>query len=332
MEGDTPEKVIHGGTARRIEAVLGARILDFSASLNPAPPAIPHDLPWDHLTSYPDDSYTTLRETISGLFGRSVREIAIGNGSIEILRIFCAAVFSPGDRYVTFEPTFGEYDLSARLAGADRNGNGPVRVTFLCNPNNPTGTLVSRDTVLSVLDRCRQEGGILFLDEAFIELSDDPSQSLADLRDPHLFVLRSLTKSYSVPGIRFGFGFGDPSLVKRLEILRPPWSVNAFAETIALEAFRHTRELDWSRRIIREEREWIIGKLRPFSIHITPSQTNFLLLTFPYDVAPLCNDLLEHGVLVRDCHSFGLPCSIRIAVRTREENERLIEAFSACLH
>jgi threonine-phosphate decarboxylase len=315
-----------------IEAALGARVLDFSASLNPAPPAIPHDLPWDYLTSYPDDNYTVLRETISGIFGRPVGEIALGNGSIEILRIFCAAVFSPGDRYVTFEPTFGEYELSAALAGAGRGGNGPVRVTFLCNPNNPTGTLLPREEVLSVLDRCREEGGILFLDEAFIDLSDDPSQSLADLDDPHLFVLRSLTKSFAVPGIRFGFGFGDPSLVQRLEILRPPWSVNAFAERIALEAFRHTTELDRSRRVIRKEREWIIVNLRPFSIHITPSQANFLLLTFPYDVAGLCKKLLGQGILVRDCHSFGLPNSIRIAVRTRDENERLIEAFSACLH
>lgn len=332
MNGDTPEKVIHGGTARRIEATFGARVLDFSASLNPAPPAIPHDLPWDLLTSYPDDCYTTLRETISGHFGRSVEEIALGNGSIEILRIFCAAVFSRGDRYVTIEPTFGEYDLSARLAGACRSGDGPARATFLCNPNNPTGTLMPRDAVLSVLDQSRDGGGILFVDEAFIDLADDPSQSLADVRDPHLFVLRSLTKSFAVPGIRFGFGFGDPSLVRRLEIRRPPWSVNAFAEKIALAAFGQIRELDHSRKVIRQEREWIAGKLRPFPIEVTPSQTNFLLLTFPYDVALLCRDLLEQGILVRDCHSFGLPNSIRIAVRKRDENERLIEAFSACLH
>jgi threonine-phosphate decarboxylase len=79
---------------------------------------------------------------------------------------------------------------------------------------------------------------MLFCDEAFIELSD-PVQSMVDVRDPALFVLRSLTKSFSVPGIRFGYGFGDPAIIEKIEITRPPWSVNAFAEAYALLAFQH---------------------------------------------------------------------------------------------
>jgi threonine-phosphate decarboxylase len=332
MNGKIPGKAYHGGTSRRIQEIRGSPVLDFSASLNPWPPHLHPDLSWDHLTRYPDDSYAALREVIARRFGRSPEEVAIGNGSIELIRVFCQVTLRPGDVAEITSPTFGEYELSALLAGARVGGAGKSpRVKFLCNPNNPTGALRNRENLASVLDRCRERGTVLFLDEAFIELSDDPSSSLSGLRDPNLFVLRSLTKCFAVPGIRFGYGFGDPDLVARMEVARPPWSVNAFAEQVALEAFRQFDGLERSREEIMREREWLCTRLQEFPVSITPSQANFLLLTFRTDVSPLCRDLLDQGILVRDCHSFGLPCSIRIAVRTREENNQCIEALRACL-
>jgi threonine-phosphate decarboxylase len=326
-----PGKVVHGGMMKKVREETGRPVIDFSANLNPAPPPVFPDFSSDFLAYYPDDDYTILKETISGIFNHPIDEIAVGNGSIELIRLFAFATLSPGERVRIYRPTFGEYELSARLAGAVPAKPGePAAVTFVCNPNNPTGELLRRPWLLGEREEAYAEGGILFVDEAFIELSD-PQESLADVREPSLFVLRSLTKSFAVPGIRFGYAFGDPSLIETIETLRPPWSVNAFAEQYALTAFSQYRALEESRSFIVREREWLVRELSKFPLTVHPSSANFLLITTGMDVTGLCTSLLLKGILVRDCHSFGLPRSIRIAVRTREENRQLIEALEQCL-
>jgi threonine-phosphate decarboxylase len=324
---DLPAKVVHGGLVRQFNQEKGKKVIDFSANLNPWPPAVPLDFSNDMISCYPDDRYQLLKETIAGRFHRPVEEIAVGNGSIELIRVFCLAALSPGDRVLIRQPTFGEYEMSARLAGAlpVRNGE-QASAGFLCNPNNPTGTLQSRSAVLDELP----DVNLLFVDEAFIELSD-PRQSVVDTRDPAVFVCRSLTKCFAVPGIRFGYAFGDPDLIRRVETIRPPWSVNSTAEQFAIRAFGMFDELEQSRSRINREREWLVSALHEFPLKVHPSDTNFLLLTLPYDVTALCADLASEGILVRDCHSFGLPDSIRIAVRTRAENCQLLEAMEPCM-
>jgi len=325
------DKVLHGGTVKKLRESGEISIIDFSASMNPLPPRLDPAVDPKDLEYYPDDSYSRLKEAIGRLFNRRVDEIAVGNGSIELIRVFCSCVLSPGDRVRIPSPTFGEYEYSARLAGADlAEDHENPKATFLCNPNNPTGVLLPSGEVNSLLSSVAEKEGTLFLDEAFIELSD-PLQSMVGNRDPSLFLLRSLTKSFSIPGIRFGYGFGDPDLIARIEATRPPWSVNAYAEHYALLAFAHYSELENSRRYIEAEREWLYSRLSDLPVRVNPSQANFILADLPTDATPVCEDLLRHGVLVRDCHSFGLPRSIRFAIRTREENALLIEAFRECL-
>jgi len=331
MKREIPGRVVHGGTILSHRRLSGRPLLDFSANLNPFPPEIPWDPDPTSLASYPDDRYEALREVIGTTFHRPPEEIAVGNGSMEIIRIFCQAALTGGDGFHVEHPTFGEYELSARLAGAcpieepDR-----ARARFICNPNNPTGALRSADELGSILRQVASGSGILFLDEAFIELSD-PRESLVRVRDPALFILRSLTKAFAVPGLRFGYGFGDPDLIARMEVLRPPWSVNTFAEEFAILAFRNYHLLEDSRRKIRVEREWLIGNLRDLGLHALLSSANFLLVNLDGPASDLAARLLARGILVRDCASFGLPDSIRIAVRRREENEQLVEALTACL-
>lgn len=332
MSPNRLEKVIHGGKVKILKEEGCSDVLDFSANLNPYPPILDLDLDPDRLGYYPDDGYSALKSEIGRLCNRKPEEITVGNGSIEIIRVFCAATLSQKERAYIYRPTFGEYEFSTRLAGAGiTNKPEDARVSFLCNPNNPTGELLSKEILEELLVGCRKSGRILFLDEAFIELAD-PAQSMADNTDPSLFVMRSLTKSFSVPGIRFGYGFGDPELIERMEAIRLPWTVNTFAEEIALEAFRHYRDLKESRTRINREREWLRNELSDFCSRIFPSSTNFLLLDLGADVTGICTRLKEGGILVRDCHSFGLPTCIRVAVRRHDENRRLVEAFSSCLH
>jgi threonine-phosphate decarboxylase len=327
----TPARAVHGGGIKKIQEHTGRSVIDFSASLNPVPPPVFPNFSTGHLGYYPDNDYSRLKEFISEIFNRPVDEIAVGNGSIELIRLFAFATLSPGDRFRIHQPTFGEYELSARLAGGILAGpEEHAAVDFICNPNNPTGDLLDRSRLLDERKKAADEGGILFVDEAFIELSD-PRKSLADLRKPSLFVLRSLTKSFAVPGIRFGYAFGEPSLIEKIETLRPPWSVNGFAEEYATAALSQLGALEESRNFITAEREWLVRELSKFPCSVHPSRANFILITMKKDVTGLCSSLLSKGILVRDCHSFGLPHAIRIAVRRRDENRQLIEALEQCL-
>jgi threonine-phosphate decarboxylase len=237
-----------------------------------------------------------------------------------------------GGKYFFCEtPTFGEYALSARLSGAAPVDNPAMAdVSFICNPNNPTGILQDKKSLMQTLSEMKLNDNILFCDEAFIGLSD-PKESLADITDPNLFVLHSLTKSFSVPGIRFGFGFGAADLIEKIEISRPPWSVNAFAEAFAMQALVHIEDLKASRERIRQERDWLFHEITALGFYCHPSSVNFILVECHRDVAKLCGSLLGRSILVRDCTSFGLPTCIRVAVRTHDENLLLMEALAACI-
>ncbi|MDV2482045.1 histidinol-phosphate aminotransferase family protein [Methanoculleus sp. Wushi-C6] len=331
MRDNLPERMEHGGRVRWHRTREQGRLLDFSANVNPYPPEIPWNPDPSALYDYPDDRYEALKEEIGRAFGRGTDEIAVGNGSVELIRAFCSAVLGRGDAACIVPPTFAEYEMAVRLAGArctPKEAGAAVR--FLCNPNNPTGRLCSREEVLRLLSGTAARGSYLFLDEAFIELAD-PRQSVVDVRHENLFLLRSLTKSFAVPGIRFGYAFGTPELIARVETVRLPWTVNTFAEAFAIEAFRHYDLLRASRERIAREREWLSAGLESLCLTYEPPSANYILIEIPLPAELLVERLLSRGILVRDCRSFGLPCHIRVAVRTREENRQLIEALEACL-
>jgi threonine-phosphate decarboxylase len=334
MAVDFPQRVIHGGTGKRQREKTHENVLDFSASVNPFPPKIDWHCDPEDLSGYPDDSYSSLKERIGKVFCRNPEEICVGNGSIEIIRVFCSVTLGHGGgtRHFFIEPpVFGEYELSARLAGAERTAH-PERadVRFVCNPNNPTGTLTPRSELLHTLETMKNRKGILFCDEAFISLAD-PGESIVDVQDPRLFVLHSLTKSFAVPGLRIGFGFGNRDLVEKIETARPPWCVNAYAEAFAMEALLHISELSDSRRAIGKERNRLVSAIYGLGLTCNPSSTNFLLVECSSDVSSLCSALSRKNILVRNCASFGLPTCIRIAVRTPEENSQLLEALQSCV-
>jgi threonine-phosphate decarboxylase len=325
-----PHRTEHGGRVRREKRQNNRDFIDFSASLNPFPPRFEWDVSAEDLGAYPDEDYTELREAIGRVFSRKPQEIIVGNGSIELIRVFCFAVLEKGTGFFVQNPTFGEYALSACLAGAHPAAPAAADVAFVCNPNNPTGTLLHRGEILRSLHRSEGRGAWLFLDEAFIELAD-PRKSCADTRSPSLFVSRSLTKAFAVPGLRMGYGFGPVDLIERMEVFRPPWSVNAYAEAFALEAFRHFDELADSRAAIARERAILCEGLACIGLPAAPSRANYLLIDLPVPAPEVCACLAAQGILVRDCTSFGLPRSIRVAVRDHDENRCLLEALSRCL-
>ena len=250
-------------------------LLDVSASMNPFVPEFTCAYNHDDLAVYPDDSYAELKEKIARTFNRNVDEICVVNGSAEIIRIFCKV--TDGKTCRIDMPTFGEYSLSARLAGKTVIQNAKADIRFICNPNNPTGILTPRDDMLNLVQEAEDTSSMLFVDEAFMELAEK-DESISDVRSENLFVMRSITKCFTVPGLRFGFGFGEPKLIEKIETARTPWTVNAFAEKYAITAFDHYEELKESAAKITEERNWYTAEIEKLGLSCYPSQVNFITI------------------------------------------------------
>ena len=330
MQKHFPDKAVHGGRVIALRQTYGPDLLDVSASMNPFLPKVSCDFRDVDLCVYPDDTYSALKDKIGRIFSRPSDEICVGNGSAELIRVYCTVVLSSGDTVRIDPPTFGEYDLSVKLAGASVVSGMDANLRVICNPNNPTGILTPRDEMLALLDDCTKKGSRLFLDEAFMELAAR-DESISDIRSDKLFVMRSITKCFSVPGIRFGFGFGPADLIEKIETVRIPWTVNAFAEAYTMQALDHYDDLLVSAEKISAEREWYFARLAELGLSFAQSSVNFILVHLGRNASEFTGAMLKHGVLVRDCTSFGLPESIRISVETRERNLRVVEALSACL-
>lgn len=344
----------HGGKVREAAAILGKEPLDFSANINPlgSPPledVVLREL--QKIGHYPDNSYAGFRQAAASFVGVDAESIVPGNGSSELIRLFAEAALDEGDLALIPSPTFSEYENQSLLAGArtrrikigqsglpllSDSDLAEAKALFLCNPNNPTGKLLSRGLVIDLADRCEQCGVFLLVDEAFIELSD-PEQSVACLAPERefLFVMRSLTKSFGVPGLRLGFGVTNLKLARIMNRARIPWSVGSIAAAAAEYLLGCEDHLKRSRALIDEERAWLTSALRGLGLVPQESSVNFILVNIEptgLESDQLAERIMAEGVLVRDCQSFGLGKGyIRVAVRNREENKRLIAALGSVL-
>lgn len=330
MKAQFPKKAAHGGRIIELKRKVAGDLLDVSASMNPFVPEISRAFLESDLSVYPDDSYLELKEKISKEFSRNIDEICVGNGSAELIRVYCSVNLSKGKTARIDMPTFSEYGLSVELAGAEVVSGKKADVSFLCNPNNPTGELKSRDEMLCVIDDTKDFGYDLFVDEAFMELAAS-NESVSDIKSENLFVMRSITKCFSVPGIRFGFGFGTPELIEKIETARTPWTVNAFAEKFAIEALNIYDELAESAAKITAERDYCFAELEKLGLEHSNSKVNFILIDVKEPATAFCEKLMNEGVLARDCTSFGLSNMIRISVETRDKNKRVLEAIERCM-
>jgi histidinol-phosphate/aromatic aminotransferase/cobyric acid decarboxylase-like protein len=224
------------------------------------------------------------------------------------------------------QPTFGEYERAADIHRAkvrkysEAVPEGGAKVTFICNPNNPTGDY-------SRLDKL--PAGVVVVDEAYADfVPGRPTLVGADMPD-NLIVLRSLTKFSALAGLRLGLAFGQPRLVEALRRVKPPWNVNAMAQAAGEYALQHRELLPDLDGLARARAELVDG-LRRLGLQPLPTDCNFFLVPVG-DARQLRGKLLTKRCLVRDCTSFGLPDHIRIAVRTTPENRALLAAFEAVL-
>jgi histidinol-phosphate aminotransferase len=306
------------------------------------------------IPAYPDSNCFELRQAISSHFsGISKNNVVVGNGSTELMYLFAEAFLKKGEVALIPVPTFGEYESAVRKTGEttkffklDKNFNidrsvyiremAGTKIVFLCNPNNPTSNLIPNETLTGIVERALEQGSLVFLDEDFLEfVENEKALSLISKikRYPNLFILRSFTKIFGLTGLRVGYGIAREEIINVLLCAKIPWNVNCLAQAAAVEALKDEEHLRVTRELIKKEKTKLLTELEQFrSFKVYPPDANFFFIDVRKSgltATELANKLLQQGILIRDCTSFrGLDqYYIRVAVKTRYENERLIEAL-----
>jgi len=328
----------HGGrvfeAARRLNCDW-REILDFSANINPLGPpssalaAIAQSL--ERLAHYPEIGAPRLRRAAARFWGVGEENVLAGNGAVELI-FFLARTLRP-EHVVLEVPTFSEYRrafaASRILAVPAASSIEPAAgLTIVTRPNNPTGGGEDRERMLRWVRSLPAQASVL-VDESFVDFASD--QALTELIDrPGVFLLRSLTKFFALPGLRVGCLLAHPQSITELQARREPWQVSAPAEDAATAALADIDYVDKTRSLIAQERVRLTESLAALQgLSPRPSLANFVFCGYAGGTAALSERLVEHKILIRDCSDIeGVTTSaFRVAVRGREENDRLIAAL-----
>ncbi len=305
------------------------------------------------LHRYPDGSNFYLVQAIADKFGFSADEIVIGNGSDEVIEFLVKAFVQSGDEVITSHPSFLMYqkvvqvrggvnkvlplkDMRHDLEAILESITDRTRLIFLDNPNNPTATVINPVDLYAFLNAV-PESVIVVLDEAYVDFVEDALrvdvQSL--IRDVKgrcgVVSLRTFSKAYGLAGIRVGFGLMSGEIAGYLHRVRSPFNVNKLAQVAAIAALGDTAFYQKTLRGTKEGMAWLQEQIKQMGCSCYSSQTNFFLVDVKGDAAALYEAMLYKGVIIRSMKAYGYENVIRITVGTREENERLVSALSACL-
>jgi histidinol-phosphate aminotransferase len=341
---------VHGGIDEaelRAHGLAPEQVVDFSVNLNPYGPcpALIDAVRAAPLDRYPDPRAREARAAWAAALDRDVDEISVGHGAADLFWAIARAFFAPGERVVIAEPTFSELRVAAQAVGADvkrvfarperswaldldelADVARSARALYLCSPNNPTGEYVSAARVCELA--LRLPGTLLVLDQSFVSLSDHAHETHVRLPD-NVICVRSLTKEFACPGLRIGMCCARPDLIARIEAVRPTWHTSTLALAALTASAGQAAFVQASWQHMRADREAVRSLLQAHGMAPLPSATSYQLLPLARDAQRAREALLAHGILVRDCASFGLPRALRIAALPGAARERLGRALDA---
>ncbi|MDD4346679.1 MAG: pyridoxal phosphate-dependent class II aminotransferase [Desulfitobacteriaceae bacterium] len=362
--------IMHGGNLRRARELYGQdSFLDLSANINPFGP--PESV-WDkiretlpQIVNYPDPESKQLRSELASVYQLPVNKIMVGNGAGELL--FTLLQSLKPKKVAIPTPSFSEYEQAARAASAEIfyiplgaqgwSGLSPVNTTeeraifrdiwqqhlngcdllFICSPHNPTGSLISKEHFQLLLEISRGINCHIIFDESFFDFLPEETRWSARLDlefNPQLIVLYSMTKFYSLPGLRLGACFASSDVISHSRLFRDPWSVNVLAEQAGIAALQDKNFPALVRRKLNESKKFFTVNLKQStykSLKVLPGSANFVLVELlDHCSGEFVKALANHGILVRDCANFkGLQGSyIRIAIKDISSMKHLLNALS----
>ncbi len=329
-------------------------VIKMASNENPLGPsaqaleAIRLALPKVHL--YPDGGGYLLKRKLAEKFGLDARSFTLGNGSSDILAFALWAFVNPGDEVLTSQATFLMYPILASIAHGKlvevplkkwsfdleamaKKINRKTKVIFLCNPNNPTGTIFRAREWKEFLARV-PEAVVVVVDEAYVEFVDDvdfPDSLEAVRQGKNVIVLRTFSKIVGLAGLRIGFGMSTPQIADWLNRVRPPFNTNSLAQAAAVAALDDEEHILRTKQIIRQGREFLFAQLGKLGLECIPSHTNYLMVNVKQSAEALHQKLLRKGIIVRSMKSFGFKNYIRVSVGTMDQNKRFISELKKIL-
>ncbi len=353
----------HGGNIYNYDREL----LDFSSNINPL--GVPESLKielnsrLDVLTRYPDIEYRALRKSLCDYLSLEDQNCIIpGNGAIELIYKFFACMAAEDiKKAIITVPTFSEYSRAARSCGLEAyevdgftegfeaydvekliSAIEPDSVIVICNPNNPTGTMMAEAEIIRLAKELASKNGYLLLDETFIEFTADyPKSSMVPLLEEHrnILVVRAITKYFGMPGIRLGYTVGcDDRLISGIKSKLEPWNINAIAVLAAETILKDKAYIKASKAWVKTERRYMTEKLQDMDkLEVSKAGANFFLIKLldkKINAYSLRDMLLEHNILIRTPDGFsGLDSSFfRVAIKDSSSNNKLIAALHKVLY
>lgn len=292
-----------------------------------------------YLNLYPDDNYTQLKEAIVNYIGCKIENISVGNGSSELLDLCVKTFVDTNELILSLDPTFSMYSIYAKIVNSRYIGAGEgndftinvddviksieendPKLTIICNPNNPTGTTIKRDDVLRIV---KSTDNVVIVDEAYMEFSNESVVDEIENYD-NLIVVKTMSKAFSMAGIRTGYLIANEELVKTIEKVRPPYNLNSISALLATKALKQKDKMLSYVENLKVEREKIYEKLLDMGLKAYKSGANFVF--FSSKVDNLAEKLIDNDVLIR---KFGgkLDNYYRVTVGSPKENEAFLNAM-----
>jgi histidinol-phosphate aminotransferase len=302
------------------------------------------------INRYPDAQGFYLKKRLAKFFGLAPENFVLGNGSDELIDVVIKTFMEPDENIVTSQGTFLEYeiiaqvndrkvkqaplryfkyDLGAMLKLVDKK----TKLVFIANPNNPTGTYVTKYEIDEFLNALPQ-GVIVVFDEAynaFIDVDDYPDSLSYLKRKKEIIILRTFSKAYGLAGLRLGYAIASAQLTPYLERMRQPFNVNLLAQVAGLAALDDKDFLKKTRRLTLEGKDFIYQELSKMGLGYVLSVANFILVDVGRDSQEVFKSMLKFGVIVRDMGQYGLKNYIRVSIGTQKENQRCLRVLSKVL-
>ncbi|MDI6762847.1 MAG: histidinol-phosphate transaminase [Thermodesulfobacteriota bacterium] len=313
--------------------------------LGPSPKAIEavrKELSKIHL--YPEGPCSILRQAIGQKFSLPGKRVVISNGADNLILMIACAFVNEGDEVIMADPTFSVYTNVTQIMGGkpvrvklkgfthDLEGmlkrvNRKTKLVFVCNPNNPTGTIVHRESFDSFLSRL-PDRVIVILDEAYGEFVEDPWSpvGLDYIKKGQVILLRTFSKVYGLAGLRIGYALGREDLIHCLYQVREPFPVHRLAQVAAEAALNDEEHAIQSIQMVYEGRRYLYQELDRIGLSYVPSQANFIFINFERDSEEVFRGLLGEGIIIRPGKTWGYPTFGRVTIGRRVDNYRFIKA------
>lgn len=299
------------------------------------------------ISLYPDQNCYELVRFLAEKTNMAPENIAVGNGSDELMLLIALAYISAGDEVIISLNTFSTYEMVSRLMEASlvrinlKNytydlsamaevASAKTKLIFVCNPNSPTGTINTQKEMDGFLSKVPQNT-IVVIDEAYGEYVESPDypDSLDYVKSKkNVVILRTFSKIYGLAGLRVGYAIANPEIIKYLNLVRLPFSVNRLAQAAAAASLSDTNHVDKSIMNNSEGKAYLYKELDKLGLFYLKTEANFIFINLNNDADKAFMELMRRGVIVRPLSSFGMPGSIRVTIGTPDQNKKFISVLS----